>query len=122
MVFAIFDCADVLLSLSLDSFQGLLSLSKIMQYAWLVIPGYICFALFTSMPFFSLHYIFLVLWIYTRHYLVIVVMVSIATQAQKYLPIIWDPARGYFVSRTWSKPVFLTLFGLLELLQIMWLK
>ena len=63
-----------------------------------------------------------VLWIYTRHYLVIVVMVSIATQAQQYLPIIWDPAHGYFVSRTWSKPVFLTLFGLLELLQIMWLK
>lgn len=92
-----------------------------MQYAWWVIPGYICFAIFTGFLFFFL-IDFVVLWIYTRHYLVIVVMVSIATQAQQYLPIIWDPAHGYFVSRTWSKPVFLTLFGLLELLQILWLK
>lgn len=36
VVFAIFDAAD-----------ALLSLSKIMQYAWLVIPGYTCFFLFT---------------------------------------------------------------------------
>ena len=42
VVFAIFDAAD-----------ALLSLSKIMQYAWLVIPGYTCFILFTCFLFHS---------------------------------------------------------------------
>ena len=63
----------------------------------------------------------LVMWIYTRHYLLIVVMINIITEPQKYLPIRWDPATGYFVSETMSRPTFLTFFVLLEILQIFWL-
>lgn len=108
MVFAIFDAAD-----------ALLSLSKIMQYAWLVIPGYTCFFIFTRMI--STIFMSIVTWIYTRHYLIILVMINIATQAEHLLPIIWDPEKGYFISKTWSKPLFLGLFTLLEILQVIWL-
>ncbi|KAK8832049.1 hypothetical protein WA577_005146, partial [Blastocystis sp. JDR] len=97
VVFAIFDAAD-----------ALLPLSKIMQYGWIVIPGYCIFFLFTAV------------WVFTRHYLVIKVMVNIYTEPEHILPIIWDPKNGYFVSLVWSKPLFLSLFTLLELLQVLW--
>lgn len=61
------------------------------------------------------------MWIYTRHYLLIVVMINIITEPQKYLPIRWEPANGYFVSETLSRPIFLTFFVLLEILQVFWL-
>ena len=48
-------------------------------------------------------------------------MINIATQAEHLLPLIWDPANGYFVSVTYSKPLFLGLFIVLEGLQIIWL-
>ena len=48
-------------------------------------------------------------------------MLNIATEAEHLLPIIWDPANGYFVSVTYSKPIFLGLFILLEILQVIWL-
>lgn len=63
----------------------------------------------------------IVMWIYTRHYLLIVVMINIITEPQKYLPIRWEPANGYFVSETLSRPIFLTFFVLLEILQVFWL-
>ena len=84
-------------------------------YSWLY--------LFYSLYLFLVSFIYdnIGTWIYTRHYLIILVMINIATQAEHHLPLIWDPPRGYFVSITWSKPLFLTLFILLEILQVFWL-
>lgn len=90
-----------------------------MQYAWLVIPGYTCFFLFTCTI--MMNSLLLGTWIYTRHYLIILVMINIATQAEHLLPLIWNPSEGYYVSVRWSKPLFLSLFVLLEILQIIWL-
>ena len=89
-----------------------------MQYGWIVIPGYTIFFLFTRSSVLSRSHV--VVWVFTRHYLVIKVMVNIATQPEHILPIIWDPAKGYFVSLVWSKPLFLSLFTLLEVLQVLW--
>lgn len=89
-----------------------------MQYGWIVIPGYTIFFLFTRSS--VLSHSCVVVWVFTRHYLVIKVMVNIATQPEHILPIVWDPAKGYFVSLVWSKPLFLSLFTLLEVLQVLW--
>ena len=97
----------------------MLPLAKILQYAFWKVPGYTVFILFTR---FSLCFdSFPVTWIFTRHYLLIVVMLNIVTEPEKFLPIRWDPAHGYFVSVTWSRPLFLTFFVLFECLQIFWL-
>ena len=89
-----------------------------MQYGWIVIPGSTIFFLFTRSS--VLSHSGVVVWVFTRHYLVIKVMVNIATQPEHILPIVWDPAKGYFVSLVWSKPLFLPLFTLLEVLQVLW--
>lgn len=89
-----------------------------MQYGWIVIPGYCIFFLFTGA--FSVPALAVAVWVFTRHYLVIKVMVNIYTEPEHILPIIWDPKNGYFVSLVWSKPLFLSLFTLLELLQVLW--
>ena len=89
-----------------------------MQYGWIVIPGYTIFFLFTRSSVLSRSHV--VVWVFTRHYLVIKVMVNIATQPEHILPSIWDPAMGYFVSLVWSKPLFLSRFTLLEVLQVLW--
>ena len=89
-----------------------------MQYGWIVIPGYCIFFLFTGDS--SVPALAVAVWVFTRHYLVIKVMVNIYTEPEHILPIIWDPKNGYFVSLVWSKPLFLSLFTLLELLQVLW--
>ena len=89
-----------------------------MQYGWIVIPGYCIFFLFTGDS--SVPTLAVAVWVFTRHYLVNKVMVNIYTEPEHILPIIWDPKNGYFVSLVWSKPLFLSLFTLLELLQVLW--
>ena len=89
-----------------------------MQYGWIVIPGYTIFFLFTRDDPLPLSAV--VVWVFTRHYLIIKVMINISTEPEHILPIIWDPKNGYFVSLVWSKPLFLSLFALLELLQVLW--
>lgn len=89
-----------------------------MQYGWIVVPGYCIFCLFTRdcvVPVLAI-----VVWVFTRHYLIIKVMINISSEAEHILPIVWDPKNGYFVSLSWSKPLFLLLFTLLELLQVLW--
>ena len=97
----------------------MLPLAKIFQYAFWKVPGYAVFILFTRPS--VLPRSPAVTWIFTRHYLLVVVMLNIVTEPAKILPIRWDPAHGFFVSLTWSRPLFLAFFVLLECLQVFWL-
>lgn len=42
--------------------------------------------------------VFLVSWFVTRHVLFVLVIMSLYTDAPKYIPRIWDPANGYYMT------------------------
>ncbi|KAJ2608682.1 Sphingosine N-acyltransferase lag1 [Coemansia sp. RSA 1365] len=65
--------------------------------------------------------IFLLSWIYTRHYIYIKIMLSIIYEPQQYISKdMWDPAKGAYYNAN-VQLAFTILLGVLQLLLIYWL-
>jgi len=64
--------------------------------------------------------VFVVSWIYTRHYILIRIIFFIYKYIPQDIQFIWDPSRGYVASR-WLFYSFLGLLTSLEIILIIWL-
>jgi acyl-CoA-dependent ceramide synthase len=68
----------------------------------------------------SLFIVFVAVWIYSRHYEYNRIVYSVYSDFQKYLPLRWDPALGYFSTKL-SNWFFIILLGSLQVLLVFWL-
>lgn len=64
--------------------------------------------------------VFVVSWIYTRHYILIRIVFSIYKYIPQDIQFIWDPSRGHIASRSLFYS-FLGLLTALEIILIIWL-
>lgn len=92
----------------MDFVDVLLPLAKMLRYAGF---STICDVLFGF---------FVLCWIYSRHYVFLIVMKSIWLEGPELAPFKWDPENGYYWNAHAQK-FFLVLFGLLQTIMIFWL-
>ncbi|CAH7675832.1 sphingosine N-acyltransferase lac1 [Phakopsora pachyrhizi] len=92
---------------TMDLSDILLSSAKMLNY---IEAGIFCDSTFA---------LFVLSWIYTRHYVYMKIVYSILYEAPEDIPFLWDPSQGHLTSRTmWIG--FLMLLILLQFILIMW--